>query len=64
MRHLEESKCLHVMYAQGLLEGASGDEAVVAPSELRKPNDVLKIMGKEKKMLKRGMIGFGFISNF
>ena len=52
------------MYAQGLLEGASGDEAVVAPSELRKPNDVLKIMGKEKKMLKRGMIGFEFISNF
>lgn len=52
------------MYAQELLEGTSGDEAVVAPSELRKPNDILKIMGKEKKMLKGGMIGFEFINNF
>lgn len=33
----------------GLLEGASGDEAVVAPSELRKPNDILKIMEKRKR---------------
>ena len=24
MRHLEKSKCLHVMYAQELLEGRSG----------------------------------------
>lgn len=48
----------------GLLKELQGDEAVVAPSELRKPNDILKIMGKEKKMLKGGMIGFEFISNF
>lgn len=64
MRHLEKSKCLHVMYAQELWEGTSGDEAVVVPSELRKPNDILKIMGKEKKMLKGGVIGFEFINNF
>lgn len=64
MRHLEKSKCLHVMYAQELLEGASGDEAVVASSKLRKPNDILKIMGEEKKMLKGGMIGFEFMGNF
>ena len=51
------------MYAQELWEGTSGDEAVVVPSELRKPNDILKIMGKEK-MLKGGVIGFEFINNF
>lgn len=52
------------MYAQELLEGASGDEAVVASSKLRKPNDILKIMGKEKKMLKGGIIGLEFKNNF